>query len=50
MNSTVSASSAHIALFLVLGLGVALIGFWDGSSSQQTEFADLSHLHGGSAQ
>ena len=45
MKNTISANSAHIALFVVLGLGVALIGFWDGSSAQQTEFAELSHLH-----
>ena len=28
MKNTISANSAHIALFVVLGLGVALIGFW----------------------
>ena len=50
MKNTVSASAAHVAFFVVLGLGVAFIGFWDGRSSQQTEFAELSHLHSTTAE
>ncbi|WP_157063725.1 hypothetical protein [Phaeobacter sp. 11ANDIMAR09] len=50
MKNTVSASAAHVAFFVVLGLGVAFIGFWDAKSSQQTEFAELSHLQSEAAQ
>jgi hypothetical protein len=47
MKNSVSASSAHVAFFVVLGLCVALIGFMDGGSSQSSEFAQLSHLQSG---
>ncbi|MEP0156684.1 hypothetical protein [Pseudophaeobacter sp.] len=49
MKNSVSASSAHIVLFVVLGLGMALIGFMDGGSTQSSEFAQLSHLQSGQA-
>ncbi|MFC4215535.1 hypothetical protein [Pseudophaeobacter arcticus] len=50
MKKSVSVNSAHIVLFVVLGLGVALIGFMDEGSSHSPEFAELSHLKSGAVE